>query len=53
MLSLFRFTRRSKGPIFELLFWGVVVVVVGNILLSLAFISVAMKNYPGGVAITR
>ncbi|XP_063367350.1 dol-P-Man:Man(7)GlcNAc(2)-PP-Dol alpha-1,6-mannosyltransferase [Cydia amplana] len=47
------FTRRTKAPIFELLFWGTVVVVVGNVLLSVAFVSVAMTNYPGGVAMTR
>lgn len=47
------FTRRTKVPIFELLFWGTVVVVVGNVLLSVAFVSVAMTNYPGGVAMTR
>ncbi|XP_047994022.1 dol-P-Man:Man(7)GlcNAc(2)-PP-Dol alpha-1,6-mannosyltransferase [Leguminivora glycinivorella] len=47
------FTRRTKAPIFELLFWGTIVVVVGNVMLSIAFVSVAMTNYPGGVAMTR
>ncbi|CAH0690068.1 unnamed protein product [Spodoptera exigua] len=47
------YVRRTKAPIFELLFWGSVFVILGNIIISLAFILVAMTNYPGGVAITR
>lgn len=47
------YIRRTKAPIFELLFWGTIVVLIGNIIISLAFTLVAMTNYPGGVAITR
>ncbi|XP_047033738.1 dol-P-Man:Man(7)GlcNAc(2)-PP-Dol alpha-1,6-mannosyltransferase [Helicoverpa zea] len=47
------YVRRTKAPIFELLFWGSVFVILGNIIISLAFVLVAMTNYPGGVAITR
>ncbi|KAJ8713916.1 hypothetical protein PYW08_007536 [Mythimna loreyi] len=49
----FIYVRRSKAPIFELLFWGTVLVILGNIIITLAFVLVAMSNYPGGVAITR
>ncbi|KAG6460490.1 hypothetical protein O3G_MSEX012009 [Manduca sexta] len=47
------YIRRTKTPIFELLFWGAIVIIVGNIIISLAFMLVAITNYPGGVAITR
>ncbi|XP_026734890.1 dol-P-Man:Man(7)GlcNAc(2)-PP-Dol alpha-1,6-mannosyltransferase [Trichoplusia ni] len=47
------YVRRTKAPIFELLFWGSIIVILGNIVISLAFVLVAMTNYPGGVAITR
>ncbi|XP_022817688.1 dol-P-Man:Man(7)GlcNAc(2)-PP-Dol alpha-1,6-mannosyltransferase [Spodoptera litura] len=47
------YVRRTKAPIYELMFWGSVFVILGNIIISLAFILVAMTNYPGGVAITR
>ncbi|KAJ8724033.1 hypothetical protein PYW07_008013 [Mythimna separata] len=49
----FIYVRRSKAPIFELMFWGTVFVILGNIIITLAFVLVAMSNYPGGVAITR
>ncbi|XP_075983130.1 alg12 alpha-1,6-mannosyltransferase [Anticarsia gemmatalis] len=47
------YIRRTKAPIFELLFWGTIVIIIGNIIISVAFTLVAMTNYPGGVAITR
>ncbi|CAH1637642.1 unnamed protein product [Spodoptera littoralis] len=47
------YVRRTKAPIYELMFWCSVFVILGNIIISLAFILVAMTNYPGGVAITR
>uniref|UniRef100_A0A2H1VNH9 Mannosyltransferase n=1 Tax=Spodoptera frugiperda TaxID=7108 RepID=A0A2H1VNH9_SPOFR len=47
------YVRRTKAPIYELMFWGSVFVILGNVIISLAFILVAMTNYPGGVAITR
>ncbi|KAI8425230.1 hypothetical protein MSG28_007035 [Choristoneura fumiferana] len=47
------YMRRTKAPIYELLFWGTMVIILGNVLLSIAFVSVAMTNYPGGVAMTR
>ncbi|KAJ2944762.1 hypothetical protein O0L34_g1652 [Tuta absoluta] len=47
------FVRRSKAPIYELLFTGVVVIIAANIAMTVAFTMVAMTNYPGGVAITR
>ncbi|XP_053613427.1 dol-P-Man:Man(7)GlcNAc(2)-PP-Dol alpha-1,6-mannosyltransferase isoform X2 [Plodia interpunctella] len=47
------YIRKTKAPLYELLFWGTIVVIVGNIVMSLAFVLVAMTNYPGGVAITR
>ncbi|CAB3248891.1 unnamed protein product [Arctia plantaginis] len=47
------YVRRTKAPIYELLFWGTIVIIIGNIIISLAFTLVAMTNYPGGVAITR
>ncbi|XP_059053246.1 dol-P-Man:Man(7)GlcNAc(2)-PP-Dol alpha-1,6-mannosyltransferase [Achroia grisella] len=47
------YIRRMKAPIYELLFWGTIVIIIGNVLMSLAFTLVAMSNYPGGVAITR
>ncbi|XP_072930022.1 dol-P-Man:Man(7)GlcNAc(2)-PP-Dol alpha-1,6-mannosyltransferase [Epargyreus clarus] len=47
------YIRRTKAPIYELLFWGCIVVIIGNIMFSLALGLVAMTNYPGGVAITR
>ncbi|CAH0594133.1 unnamed protein product [Chrysodeixis includens] len=47
------YVRRTKAPIFELLFWGFIIVILGNIVISLAFTLVAMTNYPGGIAITR
>lgn len=47
------YIRRSKSPIYELLFWGTVIIIVCNIIFSLALSLVAMTNYPGGIAITR
>ncbi|XP_026760669.1 dol-P-Man:Man(7)GlcNAc(2)-PP-Dol alpha-1,6-mannosyltransferase [Galleria mellonella] len=47
------YVRRTKAPIYELLFWGSMVIIVGNVLMTLALTLVAMSNYPGGVAITR
>ncbi|KAG7298077.1 hypothetical protein JYU34_018847 [Plutella xylostella] len=47
------YIRRSKAPIFELMFWGAVVLIVGNLVLSTALVSVAVKNYPGGAAILK
>ncbi|KAM3962559.1 LOW QUALITY PROTEIN: alg12 alpha-1,6-mannosyltransferase [Aphomia sociella] len=47
------YIRRAKAPIYELLFWGTIVIIVGNVLMTLALTLVAMSNYPGGVAITR
>ncbi|CAH2094537.1 unnamed protein product [Euphydryas editha] len=49
----FIFIRRTKAPIYELLFWGIVLIIVCNIVFSLALAMVAMTNYPGGIAITR
>lgn len=49
----FIFIRRTKAPIYELLFWGTVIIIVCNIVFSLALAMVAMTNYPGGIAITR
>ncbi|CAH0728286.1 unnamed protein product, partial [Brenthis ino] len=47
------YIRRSKSPIYELLFWGTVIIIVCNVMFSLALSLVAMTNYPGGIAITR
>ncbi|XP_026489664.2 dol-P-Man:Man(7)GlcNAc(2)-PP-Dol alpha-1,6-mannosyltransferase [Vanessa tameamea] len=47
------FIRRTKSPIYELLFWGTVLIIVCNVIFSLALAMVAMTNYPGGIAITR
>ncbi|XP_013192121.2 dol-P-Man:Man(7)GlcNAc(2)-PP-Dol alpha-1,6-mannosyltransferase [Amyelois transitella] len=47
------YIRRTKAPIYELLFWGTIVIIIGNLLMTLAFVLVAMTNYPGGVAITK
>ncbi|XP_063831409.1 dol-P-Man:Man(7)GlcNAc(2)-PP-Dol alpha-1,6-mannosyltransferase [Ostrinia nubilalis] len=47
------FIRRTKAPKFELMFWVIIIIILGNIVMSLAFVLVAMNNYPGGVAITR
>lgn len=47
------FLRRRKTPLYELLFWGLMIIIIGNLVLSLSFITVAMTNYPGGIAITR
>lgn len=52
-ISLSSYIRRSKAPIFELMFWGAVVLIVGNLVLSTALVSVAVKNYPGGAAILK
>ncbi|CAK1583476.1 unnamed protein product [Parnassius mnemosyne] len=47
------FVRRSKSPIYELLFWGITVIIVANVIFSIALVLVAMTNYPGGLAITK
>ncbi|KOB72102.1 putative glycosyltransferase [Operophtera brumata] len=47
------YIRRTKAPIYELLFWGQIVIVIGNIIMTLAFVSVAMTNYPGGLAMSK
>ncbi|XP_050354124.1 dol-P-Man:Man(7)GlcNAc(2)-PP-Dol alpha-1,6-mannosyltransferase [Nymphalis io] len=47
------FIRRTKSPIYELFFWGTVVIIACNVIFSVALAMVAMTNYPGGVAITR
>ncbi|CAG4931737.1 unnamed protein product [Parnassius apollo] len=47
------FVRRSKAPIYELLFWGITVIIVANVIFSIALVLVAMTNYPGGLAITK
>ncbi|KAL4702273.1 hypothetical protein ACJJTC_018587 [Scirpophaga incertulas] len=47
------YNRRNKAPIFELLFWGIIIIIIGNIVMSLSFVLVAMTNYPGGVAISK
>ncbi|KPJ18091.1 putative Dol-P-Man:Man(7)GlcNAc(2)-PP-Dol alpha-1,6-mannosyltransferase [Papilio machaon] len=47
------FIRRTKAPIYELLFWGICLIIVANVILSIALVLVAMSNYPGGLAITR
>ncbi|CAG9789147.1 unnamed protein product [Diatraea saccharalis] len=49
----FVFIRRTKAPIYELLFWGIVIIIIGNIVMSLSLVMVAMTNYPGGVAISK
>lgn len=49
----FRYVRRTKAPVYELLFWGTIVVVIGNIIMSVALAMVAMTNYPGGMAISK
>lgn len=49
----YSFVRRSKAPIYELLFWGTTIIVLGNIVMTVAFTLVAMNNYPGGVAIIK
>ncbi|KPI92414.1 putative Dol-P-Man:Man(7)GlcNAc(2)-PP-Dol alpha-1,6-mannosyltransferase [Papilio xuthus] len=47
------FIRRTKAPTYELLFWGICLIIVANVILSIALVLVAMSNYPGGLAITR
>lgn len=47
------YIRRTKAPIYELLFWGTIVVVISNIIMSVALAMVAMTNYPGGMAISK
>ncbi|XP_014371869.2 dol-P-Man:Man(7)GlcNAc(2)-PP-Dol alpha-1,6-mannosyltransferase [Papilio machaon] len=47
------FIRRTKAPIYELLFWGICLIIVANVILSIALVLVAISNYPGGLAITR
>ncbi|KAJ0173736.1 hypothetical protein K1T71_010885 [Dendrolimus kikuchii] len=47
------YIRRTKAPIYEILFWGTIVVVIGNIIMSVALAMVAMTNYPGGMAISK
>ncbi|CAG9565259.1 unnamed protein product [Danaus chrysippus] len=47
------YIRRTKAPIYELLFWGIAVIITLNIIFSTALVLVAMTNYPGGIAMTR
>ncbi|VVC94833.1 unnamed protein product [Leptidea sinapis] len=47
------YIRRSKAPIYELLFWGSVLLIVCNLIFTTTLVLVAMSNYPGGVAMTR
>ncbi|CAH2250902.1 jg10248 [Pararge aegeria aegeria] len=47
------YIRRTKAPIYELFFWGIVMVIVCNIAFCVALSLVAMTNYPGGVAMIR
>ncbi|XP_032521071.2 probable Dol-P-Man:Man(7)GlcNAc(2)-PP-Dol alpha-1,6-mannosyltransferase isoform X2 [Danaus plexippus] len=47
------YIRRTKAPIYELLFWGIAVIISLNIIFSTALVLVAMTNYPGGIAMTR
>ncbi|XP_045777001.1 probable Dol-P-Man:Man(7)GlcNAc(2)-PP-Dol alpha-1,6-mannosyltransferase [Maniola jurtina] len=47
------YIRRTKAPIYELLFWAIVMIIVCNIAFSVALSLVAMTNYPGGVAMIK
>ncbi|XP_045502748.1 dol-P-Man:Man(7)GlcNAc(2)-PP-Dol alpha-1,6-mannosyltransferase [Colias croceus] len=47
------YIRRTKAPIYELLFWGLMIIIICNIVFTATLVLVAMTNYPGGVAITR
>lgn len=47
------YVRRQKAPVYELCFWASILVLIGNLIMTLAFVLVAMTNYPGGAAITR
>ncbi|CAH0400385.1 unnamed protein product [Chilo suppressalis] len=47
------YIRRTKAPIYELLFWGIVIIIIGNVVMSLSLMMVAMTNYPGGVAMSK
>ncbi|XP_023935933.1 dol-P-Man:Man(7)GlcNAc(2)-PP-Dol alpha-1,6-mannosyltransferase [Bicyclus anynana] len=47
------YIRRTKAPIYELLFWGIVMIMICNIAFCVALTLVAMTNYPGGVAMIR
>ncbi|XP_038206553.1 dol-P-Man:Man(7)GlcNAc(2)-PP-Dol alpha-1,6-mannosyltransferase-like [Zerene cesonia] len=47
------YIRRTKSPIYELLFWGLMIIIICNIVFTATLVLVAMTNYPGGVGITR
>ncbi|CAH4031800.1 unnamed protein product [Pieris brassicae] len=47
------YIRRSKAPVYELLFWILMVIIVCNVIFTSTLVLVAMTNYPGGVAMTR
>ncbi|CAG4986484.1 unnamed protein product [Colias eurytheme] len=47
------YIRRTKAPIYELLFWGLMIIIICNMVFTATLVMVAMTNYPGGVAITR
>ncbi|XP_041969114.1 dol-P-Man:Man(7)GlcNAc(2)-PP-Dol alpha-1,6-mannosyltransferase [Aricia agestis] len=47
------YVRRGKAPVFELLFWGAMTIIICNVIFSVTLVLVAMTNYPGGMAITK
>ncbi|XP_068618969.1 dol-P-Man:Man(7)GlcNAc(2)-PP-Dol alpha-1,6-mannosyltransferase [Battus philenor] len=47
------YVRRTKSPIYELLFWAICLIMLANVVFSIALVFVAMSNYPGGLAITK